>query len=493
MGRITGVAATIVAGVSIALMAAVCLLGPSAAVPTVHPGHPTGTPTDLTVTVLSLAAILTGGLAAGLGILAVARGWRPRPWLLFAGGAAAALVLALAPVAGSTDALDYAVYGRIAALGNSPWQLTPAQLLHMGDPIGLLSPTSWRHVPAVYGPVAIALFWFASVIGGTSMAVTVAVIKLIAGVSFVATGLLLDRTVGPDPVRRARAHLLWTANPLMLWSVVASAHVDVIGAALMMAAIACLRRRTALGGAAAGALMAAAIAVKAPFALVALGALWSVRRSPRQLVAGTLAGACLLVPAYWAAGGAAVRAVATKHGSVSTIDPWKPFRSLFVGIVHPTTGYEVTATVVAAVIAAIAWWSLGRRTEFTSSTTPSMVPAFALTLGWVLTAAMQHSWYDAMLFPLLALLPLSRLDGLLLLRFTVSSLAYVPGMPRPLHPRWLHRLIRVTYDSWLTPRLLDVLILAVVVALIWWRRADSDGYGTETRVSAPSRAGAFRG
>jgi hypothetical protein len=465
MGRILGVAATIVSGVSAALMAVVCLLGPSAAVPVVSHGPPGGRPGDLTVTVLGWAAILSGGLAVGLGLMALARGWRPRPWLLFAGGAVAAVVLAAAPVAGSTDVLDYAVYGRITALGNSPWLMTPAQLLHTGDPVGLLSPTSWRHVPAVYGPVAIGVFWFASVIGGTSMAVTVSVIKAVAALSFLATGCLLDRTAGPDAVRRARVHMLWTANPLMLWSVVAGAHVDVIGAALTMAAIVCLRHRGVLAGAAAGALMAAAIAVKAPFALVAAGALWSMRRSAKSAAAGAATGGCLLVLAYWAAGGAAIRAVADKHGSASVVDPWKPLRPVFHGV---TTEYEVVAAAAALVIAVLAWWSLGRRTDFVSSTTPSVVPAFALTLGWVLTAAIQHPWYDAMLFPLLALLPRSRLDLLLVTRFTVASLAYVPGVPGGLRPEWLQRFVH-SYDSWLTSRLLDVVIAAVVLALVWWR------------------------
>lgn len=495
MWRIGGVAATITAGVSTALMAAVCLLGSSAAVPAVYAAHPAGTPGDLSVTALTWAAILTGGTAAGLGLLAVARGWRPRPWLLFAGGAVAAVVLAAAPVAGSTDALDYAVYGRITALGNNPWLMTPARLLHTGDPVGLLSPPSWRHVPAAYGPVAIGVFWFASVIGGTSMAVTVAVIKAVAGVSFLATGLLLDRTVGPSVVRRARVHLLWTVNPLMLWNGVAGAHVDVIGAALIMAAIVCLRRPSVSGGAAAGALMAAAIAVKAPFALVALGTLWAVRRSVRLVVAGTATGVCLLVLVYRAAGGAAIRAVATKHGSVSLVDPWKPFRSLFAGFVRPTTGYEIAGTAAGVLIAALAWWSLSRRTEFVSSTTPSMVPAFALSLGWVLTAAMQHPWYDAMLFPLLALLPLSRLDGLLLLRLTVSSFAYVPGMPRPLRPAWLQDLIHSTFDSWLMPCLLDLIIAAMALALAWWRladRADLASPADQATTSGPAPEGTPR-
>ncbi len=459
--RILGVLALVACATGSVLMAVVCLPGSPAAVPAVTPGPPAGGPDGVTVTALLWAAIVIGGLGVGLGLVALARGWRPRPWALYAGGLVAAVVLTVAPVGGSTDALDYAIYGRIAALGHDPWVMTPGQLLHLGDPVGLLAPPTWRHVAAAYGPVAIGLFRLASYAGGTSMALTVSVIKVLSGLAFLLTGLLLDRTAGPDGARRARVHLLWTCNPLMLWSAVAGAHVDVVGAALTAAAILALRRPGVARGAAAGALMGTAIAVKAPFALIALGLLWAARRSPKALAAGLATGACVLGTAYLLAGGSAVAAVAAKQAAVSMINPWKPIGALFHASAKAATGYEVTGIVTGLALAAVAWWSLSRRT----GADPALVPAFALTLGWLLTSSLQHPWYDAMLVPMLALLPGSRLDALLVTRLTVSCLAYVPGMPGvPLPSPWQY-LVHVLYDSWLAPCLLDAAIVTAVLTL----------------------------
>jgi hypothetical protein len=474
MGRFAGITAIVAFVASTGLMVVVCLLGPSAAVPLVAHGHPGARPDVLTVTALTWAAITTGGMATGLGVIALARGRRPRPWMFYAGGLVAVVVLAVVPVAGSTDALDYAVYGRIAALGNSPWVMTPGQLFHMGDPVGLLAPTTWRHTTAAYGPAAIGVFWFASFIGTGSMAVTVSVIKVVSAVSFLLTGYLLDRVVGPADVRRARVHLLWTCNPLMIWSVVVGAHADVMGAALTVAAILCLRRPGLVRGGAAGALMGAAIAVKAPFLLIAAGLLWAVRRSPRAAGAGIATGACVLGSAYWLAGGAAVRAVAGKHANVSSINPWKPFSTWLHTAGGATTGYELVAMPAALLVAALAWWSLSRRTDAVLPLTPSVVPAFALGLGWLLTAPMQHPWYDAMLFPLLALLPRTRLDLLVIARCTVSCLAYVPGVPTAPGTDRLNHLVRL-YGPWLAPRLLDMSIAAIIVTLAWNVRRPDGG------------------
>lgn len=59
------------------------------------------------------------------------RGWRPRPRNLIIGSILAVVALTLVPPIGSTDMLDYAVYGRIAGLGHSPYRMTPAELAVM--------------------------------------------------------------------------------------------------------------------------------------------------------------------------------------------------------------------------------------------------------------------------------------------------------------------------------------------------------------------------
>ena len=53
-----------------------------------------------------------------------------------------------------------------------------------------------------------------------------------------------------------------------------------------------------------------------------------------------------------------------------------------------------------------------------------LVCALALVLGDIV----QYPWYDAMFFPLLALLPASRLDGWPVARITVISGLLLPGI-----------------------------------------------------------------
>ena len=84
---------------------------------------------------------------------------------------------------------------------------------------------------SVYGPVATAEEWAAAELGGTSMARITFWLKLWNSIAFGVVVLLLDRTLRSDPARRLRAHLLWTVNPLLLWEIVASGHIDGLAAA----------------------------------------------------------------------------------------------------------------------------------------------------------------------------------------------------------------------------------------------------------------------
>ncbi|MGV9538666.1 hypothetical protein ACWDR9_34105, partial [Streptosporangium sandarakinum] len=93
-------------------------------------------------------------------------------------------------------------------------------------------------------------------------------------------------------------------------------------------------------------------------------------------------------------------------------------------------------------------------------------PALACCLGWLLTSPMQHPWYDALLFPLLALMPACRLDGLMLVRGVVTSLVYLPGAVGllALPPAPLVRWAAEVYRPWVAPLASDV-VIACVVAL----------------------------
>ena len=69
---------------------------------------------------LWLAELLGGG-GLVLALLAVRRGWRPSPRRMVFGSVLAVVALMLIPPVDNGDPLYYAAYGRIAALGHSPY------------------------------------------------------------------------------------------------------------------------------------------------------------------------------------------------------------------------------------------------------------------------------------------------------------------------------------------------------------------------------------
>src|ERR1700730_2974462 len=188
------------------------------------------------------ATLLAGGSVAA-GLVALNRGARLPVRLLLGVGVAAAAVFTVLPPTGSTDALDYAAYGRIVELGHSPYVMTPAQLRRTGDPVGQYIPHDWSGHVTVYGPLGTAEQWAAASLGGTSVARITFWLKLWGTIAVGAVVLALERLLRSDPARRARAHLLWTANPLLLWILVAAGHLELLGAAAGFLGLMVLRKR----------------------------------------------------------------------------------------------------------------------------------------------------------------------------------------------------------------------------------------------------------
>jgi hypothetical protein len=123
---------------------------------------------DLWATGILWTAMITGfaGLAAGL--TAVRDGWRPRGLVI--GGLLAVAVLVAAPPMGTTDTMDYVVYGRMTVLGYDPQVMTPREFRATGDRVGALAPAPWQDTPSVYGPLATGTEWAAAVMPGGSAA-----------------------------------------------------------------------------------------------------------------------------------------------------------------------------------------------------------------------------------------------------------------------------------------------------------------------------------
>ena len=495
--------AAVAIGVAVLVMIGVSAMGPSAAVaamPRPAAGPPWWFAVRLRpglVTVALWAAAVTGcgGVAAGLA--AVARGARPPARLLLVGALVAVAALTVLPPAGSTDALSYAIDGRIVVTGHSPYVMTPGQLRRTGDPIARLAPRTWVNTPSIYGPLATAEEWAAAELGGTSAARITFWLKLWNALAFGATALALDRLLRSDPARRARAHLLWSVNPLLLWAMIAGGHIDGMATALGFCGLILLRvgqPGEAVSGVRAfiaGLLTGAATACKAPFGLFGLSVVWASRRSPPAL-AGAVAGLLVaLVPGYAIAGWPAVRALAARTQG-ATWDNFYQFVYRPFGYTASATssppGLVIAGAVLTACLAALTLWRLPDPDGF--ACLPAVRPALALSLAWLFAWPFQRPWYDVMVICLLALYPASRLDGVILARLLAGTTVYILAVDQTLAPHWLNNLFQDNV-SYLAP----AIRLAAVIALAWlclsasWRWQSAVGVPSRAPVTTGRRSG----
>ena len=315
---------------SLGLLVLTAMLGPSAAVPPVGSRTPTPpwnfdlSPSSALVTVLLWLAALLGALAVALGLRAVAGGARAAPRRVAAAALIAVAVLVAVPPLGSADHLSYVAYGRIAAEGGDPYAVPPSAWHGGSDPVvsGVRPP--WQDTPSVYGPVATGFMTATAWLAGSSLRLSVWLWQLVTGAAFLAVGLLLDRATRGDPAARARAAVLWTVNPLLLWQLVLGAHVDVLAAAFAIGALVAGVRRPLL----AGLLLGAATGTKAPYALTAAGLLWGLRAVPRRaavraVLVGLAGALVVLVPAHLAAGPHVFDQLRTASGFTSIASPWR--------------------------------------------------------------------------------------------------------------------------------------------------------------------------
>ena len=455
--------------VSVGLMVLVGLCGRSVVVPR----FPSAAPwppyfmsvqlSDVAVTGLAWLAVGIGGLGLMAALRAAQLGWRPRPRALLIGCALAVLALMLVPPMGSTDMLDYAMYGRMATLGHSPYLMTPAQLTASGDPVARYGPISWRNAHSVYGPLGTFSEQVASFLAGPSMAKTVFWLKVWNALAFLAVALARDRLLRSEAAARVRAHLLWSVNPLMLWAVLGGGHIDGLAAAAGFLGLLCVRRLGAARGLAAGLLIGVAIAIKAPFALFLLGPAWAARRSPRTLAATALGAVAVVLPSYLLAGRAAVTAVVSRGTGVADLyQPWQ-LLTRALGLHNPVTFTNAAGLCGFVVLALVLLWRLPAGPEGTPGLT-FVRPVLAVSLAWLVCSPQQRPWYDAMIFPLLALMPATRLDWIVAVRATAAAAAELPGVRYHvgLSPRSLASLVYFTVHD-----IVPVALTAVAAALIW--------------------------
>ncbi|MGH3321291.1 MAG: polyprenol phosphomannose-dependent alpha 1,6 mannosyltransferase MptB, partial [Streptosporangiaceae bacterium] len=428
--RELGRAGALLVAVSVALVIAVGVLGPSATQPPLGGGYGQPPyslyvlPGAWLVTAALLAALVVGAVGLGLALWATARGWVPSPRRVTLWGTAATAVLVMLPPMGSPDFLGYAAYGRAVTLGLNPYATAPQDLAAMGDPIGRAAEDPWTGVASVYGPVATAEQALASFIGGASPRLTVFALSVMNALAFVIAGLLLLAMFRGDRPRQVRAALLWTANPLLLFELVSGAHVDAVMLVFGVAAVAALGR-TGIGS---GALFGMAAAVKIPFVVAGPGLLWgAVRRSRRTLIAVIVGVGLVTLIAYAVAGPQIIGQINRISGYVSLGSPWH-----FVAVpLDAAVGGDVSRGVIrtlsyACMIGAAVLFLRGL--PLTRGVRPAAGRVMlAFGLAWLVTAPYTLPWYDAFAWAFLPFVPRSRFDALLLVRTTVLAVAYIPG------------------------------------------------------------------
>jgi hypothetical protein len=379
------------------------------------------------VTAALWMAVLAGAGGVVAGLLAVRRGARPSVRALLIAAALAVAALTVLPPAGSTDVFDYAAYGRIMALGHSPYLVTPHSLRVAHNAFARSVPVTWEHVVSVYGPLATVEQFLAAKLGGLSAARVVFWLKLWDAIAFGAVAFVADRLLRSDPARRLRAHLLWTINPLLLWDIIAAGHLDVLAAAAGLLGLLALGRQP--DGArpglarilAAGALIGIAADIKINYALFGLGLAWALRRSPGRLAAAGAAAIATGAPGYLGFGLPAVRALADRRSQVSA-DTFYRFLSF-----DPHWQTHVTP-LAAVLVVAVALLAL-RRMPAGAAARPAIRPALALSAAWLFFWPYQFPWYDVMIICLLLFYPASRLDWLVLGRLAAATIATIPGNP----------------------------------------------------------------
>lgn len=185
----------------------------------------------------------------------------------------------LSPPAHSDDFYRYAWDGHVQRAGVNPYRYAPD-----APELARLRDDGWAHInnrslPTIYPPLAEAAFAAAPSLGAW---------KLLVALGDLGVALLLY--VGLTDRRRV---VVWAWSPLVVMELGLNAHVDALGVALLVAGLLAWQRGRL---SAAGALIAAAAAVKLLPAVALLG-----MRRRKTLVAALVVAAALALP-YAAAG-----------------------------------------------------------------------------------------------------------------------------------------------------------------------------------------------
>jgi hypothetical protein len=422
-----------------------------------------------TITICLWLAAVAGGLGVAAGLVAVRRGVRPPVRLLLVTATIAVAILTVLPPVGSTDSLDYAAFGRMATLGHSPYVMVPWDLMRLHDPIAKSLPAEWDRYTTPYGPAASVEQYLAALLGGTSAARIVFWLKLANAGAFGLVAWVADRLLRADPAARLRAHLLWTVNPLLIWQLIAAAHLDVLAAAAGMLGLilaggwgtrivgtATTSGHPRLGRAlAGGVLVGIAADIKITFVLFGLGLAWALRRSPAAFATAACGLLVVLLPSYAWFGPPAVKSVLNRDNRTTADNFYQLFSRAQHGFLMDHVAGIATVLVVGVAMLTLT------RLPFRAHAEPAIFAALSLSTAWLFSWQYQLPSYEAMIICLLILVPATWLDWLVMIRLTAATIALMPGNPTPLRTFPLNRIYY--YDLTIA---VPIVLIGVVGALV---------------------------
>jgi hypothetical protein len=387
--------------------------------------------------VIAASALYSGDILACLGLggmlWAYSQGWRPDPRKLFLVSAGiVAIMVNLTPI-GSSDTASYAAYGRIAALGYSPYSTSTFKTLkHVlstpsGSPhVSFFSVLGWlwKAQPSVYGPVATWLQTFAGHLGGGSVEHTIWALMIINGLVFLGVGLFLLKT-SDDPVR---ATLFWTANPVLILELVGGGHFDTLIAAAAIGAIQVARRMPNIrGDLLAGLLIGLGFGIKISMGLVAIGLAWPLlQRREWMRVARMAVVAMATVAIEYSFYG--VDSLKPMFGGSEWVSWPSPLRGLqligeTLGVSKGSLALLITLIWLPAMF--IVAWLVYQR--ISADQPGELVAPFALSFAWIVVAPWMFAWYTALPWVIMAQVPRNRMTRWLAIVTVILALAHSSG------------------------------------------------------------------
>ena len=357
------------------------------------------------------------------------------------------LLLALPPLT-SVDVYRYVWDGRIQGAGFNPFRYVPAapELSHFRDAAIFPSVDKADYAVTIYPPAAQMLFFLATSLHDSVLAVKAALVAFEAITVAVLIGLL--RRLG-QPVTRVVAYA-W--HPLVVWEIAGNGHIDGAMTAMMMLALWLF----ALGRPLSAAAAAAIGALFKPFAVLVLPAIWKPWDWKLPLVVALVVGTSY-VP-YLSAGSGIFGFLVT-YASEEGIDSGNAY--WIVGVLRGLFGEtgRWTALYIAGALAILAALALraGFRRERPLAVTITDINALLLAFAFLLSP--NYPWYFVMLVPFVALT--GSLPGWVL---TIGGFALTD---------------EATWDPWIPFWIRDTGFNVVVLAafLVAWGRARKQAIG----------------